>query len=299
MGKGGPLIIVASNQFVNVNQVVIVTNYAYSTDWPISFTLGSNAPGGARITTNGIFTWTPTLEQASSTNLITVWATDSGSPPMSNSMTFSVIVGGCVEVSIGSSVAQAGQSASVPVSLVASVGLTNLSFTLAYPNGFLTNWTITPSNSVLAFAAANAVDPSHTQFYFVVQGGQVLQGSSVIGSISLDTLAGASAFVPLVVGNISAVTGNNSSVTNLIGQSGYVAVIGPQPLLEVSLGANSSRWLNLYGNPGVSYNLLTTTNLASTNSWSAAGSVTLTNLLQVINLGGATNQMQFFRAVKP
>jgi len=122
-------------------------------------------------------------------------------------------------------------------------------------------------------------------------------GSFVIGSISLDTLPGASAFVPLAVANIGAGTViNYSPVTNLIGQSGRVVVIGPQPLLEGSLGTNSSMLLNLYGNPGASYKLLTTTNIASTNSWSVAGSVTLTNLFQVINLGGATNPMPRFAA---
>jgi len=91
---------------------------------------------------------------------------------------------------------------------------------------------------------------------------------------------------------------NNSSVTNLIGQSGRLVVVGSQPLLEASFSTTSSLLLSLYGNPGVTYNVLTTTNIANTNSWSAVGSFTLTNLLQLISLGGATNQMQFFRAVK-
>ena len=294
-----PLIKGVSNQFVNAHQEVVITNFASSSYGPVSFTLASDAHVGATISPNGIFRWTPTCEQGSTTNLITVWAIDRANPPMSNSMTFSVIVGECVEVSIGSSVAQAGVSTSVPLSLVATVGLTNLNFTLAYPSGFLTNWSITPSNSVIASAAVNTVDPSHTQFNVGVQGGQALQGSSVIGSISLDTLPVGSAFVALVVAHMGAITANSSPVTNLIGQSGRVVVIGSQPLLEPSLGTNSTRLLTLYGNSGASYHLLTTTNIANTNSWSSAGSATLTNMFQVINLGGATNQMQFYKAVQP
>jgi hypothetical protein len=214
-------------------------------------------------------------------------------------MTFSVIVGECVEVSIGSSVVQAGQSTCVPVNLVASVGLTNLSFTLAYPNGFLTNWNITPSNSAVASSVAQTVDSSHTQFNFGVQTGQVLQGTTLLGSICLDTLPGASAFVPLAVVNMGAVGPNNSPVTNLIGETGRVVVIGNQSLLEASLGANSSRTLTLYGNPGVSYDLLSTTNLTDNNSWITMGNVTLTDLFQIVSLGSATNQMQYFKAVQP
>jgi hypothetical protein len=293
-----PLIINVSNQTVNVNRGVVVSNYAYSANGPISFALASNAPTGASITTNGIFSWVPTCGQGSSTNLITVWVTDSSIPPLSNSMTFSVSVGECVEVSVGSNVVQAGQSTCVPVSLVSTVGLTNLSFTLAYPSGFLTNWNVTPSNSAVDSAVANTADPAHTQFTFGVQSGQTLQGTSVLGSICLDTLPGASAFVPLTVTNIGAVASNNSPATNFIGQMGRVVVIGSQSLLEASPGTNSSLTLTLYGNPGVSYDLLTTTNLMG-SSWSTVGSVTLTDLFQVIGLGSATNQMQFFKAVQP
>jgi len=295
-----PLVInVVSNQFVNAHQEVVITNFASSSRGAVSFTLALGAPAGAMMRPNGIFTWTPACEQGSTTNLITVWARDSSSPPLSNSMTFSVIVGECVEISIGSSVAQTGQSTCVPVSLVATVGLTNLSFTLAYPSGFLTNWSVAPSNSAVASATANTVDPSHTQFNIGVQSGQVLQGSTVIGSICLDTLPGNSAFVPLAIGNMGATASDNSPVTNLIGQPGRVVVIGSQPLLEASIGTNSSRALTLYGNSGASYRLLTTTNLNGGGSWSTAGSATLTNMLQVFNFGGATNQMQFYRAVQP
>ena len=79
---------------------------------------------------------------------------------------------------------------------------------------------------------------------------------------------------------------------------GRVVVIGNQSLLDSSLDANSNLTLTLYGNPGVSYDLLTTTNLIG-GSWSTVSSITLTDLFQVINLGSATNEMQFFRTVQP
>jgi hypothetical protein len=293
-----PWIIGVSSLTANANQELSLTNSAYGGNGSISFSLGSNAPAGAAITQDGVFYWTPTCEQGSTTNAITIWAADSSNPPLSNSTTFTVTVGPCVEVSIGSSVVQAGQSTCVPVNLVATVGLTNLSFSLAYSSGFLTNWNVTASNSAVASAAAQSVDSSHAQFSFSVQSGQALQGKSVLGSICLDSLPGMSAFVPLTVAKIGATGPNNSPVTNVIGQMGRVVVIGPQSLLEASLGTNSSRTLTLYGNPGVSYNLLSTTNLTD-SSWITMGNVTLTDLFQTISLGSATNQMQFFKAVQP
>jgi hypothetical protein len=65
-------------------------------DWPVQalvFTLGTNAPVGATVgPTNGLFEWTPAMDQGPSTNTITVIATDSGSPPLTDSKNFTVIV---------------------------------------------------------------------------------------------------------------------------------------------------------------------------------------------------------------
>jgi len=246
-----------------------------------------------------LFCGLPACEQGGSTNQITIWATDSSSPPKSNSVTFTVTVGDCVQVSVGSNMVQAGQSACVPANLVTSVGLTNLNFSLAYTGGFLTNWNVTPSNSGIASATAQTVDPSHTQFNFAARNGRSLQGAIVLGSLCLDTLPGASAFVPLMVTNMGAAALNNSPIATLIGQQGRVVVVGPQSFLEAMLDTNSGRTLTLYGNPRVTYDLLSTTNLGVGSSWSTMSSVILTELFQTIGLGSMTNQAQFIKAVQP
>ena len=93
-----PVVVNPPNPFVSIGQTVRVTNYAFSANGPVSFALASDAPAGATISSSGVFEWAPTCEQGTSTNLITVWATDSmRAPPLSNSITFSVIVGDCVE----------------------------------------------------------------------------------------------------------------------------------------------------------------------------------------------------------
>ncbi len=51
-----------------------------------------SAPTNASISTNGIITWTPTGSQAGSTNLFTTAVTDNGSPPLSATNSFTVIV---------------------------------------------------------------------------------------------------------------------------------------------------------------------------------------------------------------
>ena len=71
-----------------------VTNAATDSDLPanaLSYRL-EGAPEGAAIDAQGVITWTPTEAQGPSTNLITVVVTDDGSPALSATNTFTVVV---------------------------------------------------------------------------------------------------------------------------------------------------------------------------------------------------------------
>ena len=129
--------------------------------------------------------------------------------------------------------------------------------------------------------------------------GQKLQGSSVIGSICVDALPLPSTLVPWTPGGVGARTVNDLPVTLIRLQLGKFAVVGGQPLLDISEVAQSNWSLVLYGNLGQSIRILTSTNLADGNSWGADGSVTMTNLFQSVAAGSFTNPEQFFKAVAP
>ncbi len=71
-----------------------VTNTATDTDYPpqtMTYTL-LTAPNGLAIDTNGVITWSPVYAQVPSTNLVTTKVTDSGSPPLSATNSFTVYV---------------------------------------------------------------------------------------------------------------------------------------------------------------------------------------------------------------
>lgn len=83
------------------DQVAVETNLlaftAAATDadagQALTFSLDPGAPAGAGITADGAFTWTPPVAaSAPQTNTITVRVTDSGSPALSDSKTFNVVV---------------------------------------------------------------------------------------------------------------------------------------------------------------------------------------------------------------
>ena len=80
-----------------VDETSNLSFYAIATDadqppQTLAFSL-SNAPAGMTIGTNsGLISWTPTQEQSPSTNVVTVFVTDNGTPLLSTNTSFQVVV---------------------------------------------------------------------------------------------------------------------------------------------------------------------------------------------------------------
>jgi hypothetical protein len=88
-----PVLAAISNAVLTLGQTLTFTASATDSDQPpqtLTFSLGSGAPSGASIMSNGQFTWTPTT--APSTNSISVIVTDNGTPNLSATQTFTVTV---------------------------------------------------------------------------------------------------------------------------------------------------------------------------------------------------------------
>ncbi len=100
-------------QTIQPGSLLTVTNVASDPDIPtntLTFTLGQYAPAGAVInSSDGVFTWSPTAAQADTTYFVTVWVTDNCSPPLSNSVTFAVVVGKLMPVKLTSATFDGGE----------------------------------------------------------------------------------------------------------------------------------------------------------------------------------------------
>jgi len=282
-----------ANQTAVVGQYLYVTNTFVASNPPVIFTLDSSAPANAAISTNGIFSWSPSCEQGGTMVQVKVWATDSSVPPFSNSMTFVVTVGECIQVELGSTVVPVGQSGSIPVSLFSTTGLTNLSFTLVSPANRLSNWTFASSNSAIEAATVQGAGSSSPVFTLLTQTGQTLQNPALLGAIGFTAQAGDSAFLTVGVTNISGIQAGGGAVGSVGSLPGQVVVVGLHPLLAPTLNGNSTITLTIYGNPGSNYQMGFTTNLASTN-WQIGQTILMTNLQQNITLP-ATNTHMYFR----
>jgi hypothetical protein len=90
-----PVLAPVPNSTINVGVSLSITNTATDADIPaqtLTFSL-ANAPTNATLDpTNGIFNWRPLVAQADTTNPVTVVVTDNGTPNLSATQSFNVVV---------------------------------------------------------------------------------------------------------------------------------------------------------------------------------------------------------------
>ncbi|MCI0744925.1 MAG: lamin tail domain-containing protein [Verrucomicrobia subdivision 3 bacterium] len=94
-GNSAPQLGVIPNKTVTLGQSLSFTVLASDPDAPpqvLSFNLEGDVPAGAAITADGLFTWTPSTQQAPSTNTFIVRVADNGFPPASATRPFTVFV---------------------------------------------------------------------------------------------------------------------------------------------------------------------------------------------------------------
>jgi hypothetical protein len=278
-----------------VGQQIVVTNHANA---QVIFSLDPVAPAGAQLT-NGIFRWTPSCGQGSSTNIITIWATDVLYPTVSNHMTFLVSVGDCVQLGVGSSASLSGQETCVPVQLAnASSPLNHVQFTLQFPPNQVANLSISSTN--IAVGAAILQSFSSTQAVFSVGAltGRTFQAPTILAEVCLQASGPQSGFLPLLLTGIQGTKTNGAAVGNPGGTPGQIVVLADQPLLQASPGTNATLTLTLYGIPGSNYVIQSASDLSG--SWQPGLSVTPSRVNTPITVGGvSTNAIQFYRVYRP
>ena len=224
---GGPLSLAnVGPQSLQVGQTLIFTNFVFGGTGPITLSLDASDPAGTSLDTNNVFSWTPECTQGSTTNAITIWATDSSVPPVSNSMTFSVVVGPCVLVTVGSSPVQIGHSTCVALDVLSTGEITNLSFGLRTLAGRFTNWTVSAASGAIATATVRDTDPSMPQFSLTTKPGQSLIGNSVAANICVSVLdTGDSTFATVQFTNIVALSPVTGAPVPAFGQGGELIII--------------------------------------------------------------------------
>jgi glucuronoarabinoxylan endo-1,4-beta-xylanase len=107
-----PTIGAVPDQTVDVGVTLLVTNTASDSDVPaqtLTFGAANTFPAAAAVSSNGLFSWRPLVSQANTTNMIQIQVTDSGSPPLSATNSFNVVVNAVTNPVIGPVNLSAGQ----------------------------------------------------------------------------------------------------------------------------------------------------------------------------------------------
>lgn len=320
VASNAPVLTVFPDLLIGPGQPVSLTNIVSgATVGPLEFSLDLGAPSGASVNpTNGVFKWTPTCDQGSSTNVITVWLADRGRD-MTDAMTFRVIVRECVRPTLGRLVLSTGASGTLPLYLYSTEVLTNLLVPVTLPPARFTNLAlqaIAPEICSSALIQAPHLPFGHALPVGWGEGGgegegylltltacsnlwlQPTQGQQLAWLYLTAVSNQPSAFVWVDLGQSIGTLPDGSLVTNYIASAGRVAIIGEEPLLEAVMGTHRQPQLIVYAPSG-------TTNVVefkpaldnSTTSWRPAFAVEIssTNLWQTI-IVSPTNRTMFYRA---
>jgi hypothetical protein len=292
----GPIIAPVTNQSVCPGRWLVCKVKASDPNADsLVFSLDPGAPAGAEINpTNGWLVWQPGFAQACSTNAITVRVTETGSPFMSSTATFVVIVEDYLALTLGSTNVIGGQTASLPVTLSSSDGVTNLQFTVQISDAVFTNALIAPTAA--GIGSASVTDQGASVLVTIqASPGQVLRGTEPVAELTFTALTNQpSGFVGLPVASVSAAKPDGSGYVNYITQPGWVAMVQDTPLLTAVVGSATDRTLTLYGLMDVNYEVQCATNLVSPIIWLPLLDFTQTNAVITIHVP-ATNNAIFYR----
>jgi hypothetical protein len=296
-----PVLASITNYTITEGDLLIFTNSATDDTVPartLTFSLGAGAPAKATIDpVAGIFQWRPGPSQAPSTNIISVIVSDNGTPSLSATQQFTVIVRASSSeffLGLGSTNVLAGSTNFVPITLQSGLALTNITAVLSGPGTSLTNLNIQAVSPEVLSTLLQATGSNQYSLNLTLN--PALSPGDLRTLAQLNFTAASqlhSAFVPL---NLSQLTGTQSDGTPAPKPgtgAGQVLLIGLEPMLVASLGPDAGRLVTLYGNPLASYELDDSANLGG--PWQELMRVPLTNTFAVLPVSNSLPQV-FYRA---
>ncbi len=298
-----PVLAAIPNYIITEGVLLTFTNSATDDSVPartLSYSLGAGAPTNASINPiTGVFQWRPFSTQAPSTNLISVIVKDNGTPALSATQQFQVVVRQELNeftLSLGSSNVLAGNLGSVPLQLTSSLDLTNLSAILQGPASSLTNFTLQAVSPEVLSTLLQPLGDNEYSLNLTLNPALSPGGTRTLAQLNFAAAPQLhSAIVPLAFSQPAATQSDGTPAPKPGVGVGRVFLIAREPLLDAWLGNHAARMITLYGKPWASYEMDYSTNVGA--SWQEFMRVPLTNTYTVI---AATNSLPqvFYRALE-
>jgi hypothetical protein len=289
---------------------VTVTNVASDADTPpqtLRFSL-CGSPAGADATVDpvtGLFRWLPGAGWANTTNAFCVSVADNGTPSLSATRQFEVMVHELVQetpvLGLGSTtLVSPALDGSVPLTIYHSPDLVELTFNLSIPGSRLTGVAWTNLQPEVAWASLEATGAGRYEAWIQTSPGKTLWDTERIVDLRFTWAANHSGAVPLLLSDVTAVRRDGRLVPQVRAESGRVVVVRKEPVLDVHVHTNGHRFLTLYGLPDtniVNYVIESSTDLLQ---WDQHQVVTMpTNKFRMqVDLSSADRAI-FFRVRDP
>ncbi len=200
-----------------------------------------------------------------------------------------------VLVSLGATNLFAGSPGGVPLRLTTTAALTNLSVVLELSETRLTNLTLQPVTAEVVAAELTPLAANQFRLNVHLDPAAAGTGERTLAQLAFQTTAtGSSATVPLLLSRPAGKLANGLEVGHVQASSGRVVLVDGAPVLTVG----DPPWMSvvLYGYPGVSYGLQTTTNL-NEPAWQTVTNVILSGPFMPIGGLGLEAPAAYYRAL--
>jgi hypothetical protein len=299
-----PVLYPIGNYLIGEGRLLSITNRAEDYDLPpqqITFTLGPGAPPGATIDAQtGVFRWRPGDFQGGTTNRITLLVRDNGTPNLSASHTFTIVVRDTRSdffVGIGSTNALANLSGQVPLILDSDADLAQLSFEINATDPHLVALELTDLSPEILFASLDPIADGLLRLQLDLDRARTQPGRRVMGTLVFHTLAtGRSSVATLELRSIAGVRSSGDLLTNAAAQNGRLFLIENEPLLDAHVPAPGLLRLVVYGRHGSTVRLDRSPALTPTAQWFEDQALTLTDTFQILDRPLDAEPARFFRA---
>jgi hypothetical protein len=266
----------------------------------ITYALAAGAPEGAAIgPVSGIFTWRPDYAAGPSTNRITLLAIDNGSPRLTNSASFDIVVRDTAAdfiLAVGSTNVFGGESNSVPLRLRTDLAITELEFSLNLSTSALTNLSLLGLAPEVVGNTLTPLDSAHSTVRLLLDGTVPVTIDRTIGRLGFLASSNGPSSVTVVRPLDPLATGVNATAfTDAQIGVGHVVVVNREPvlLLENPLAPV----LSLYGHPGRAYAVESGLSVPADASWQTLTNVVLPGRFLQWNLD-PTETGRFYQAVE-
>lgn len=298
-----PLITQVLDMTVNEAQTIRFVTLATDIDLPaqaISFSLAPGAPSGSAIEANsGEFTWRPTEVQGGTAYRIGVVAADNGTPGLSSTQHFNVVVRDTrsdLVLTVGTTNVLAGGTISAPVTLSSGTDLSALEFEFVANDGHLETIELVPTASEILAASLEFISDGRFRVAFEFDATRAQTGQRQIGRLDFTTKAnGRSSVVSLQAFGLEATRENGEMIARTAARDGRLFLIEEEPILDTPvMGANTAR-LVIYAKPGVQCVIETRNAFGAGDNWVDATGLTMTNSWFIHNRQVENAEPGYFR----